>query len=168
MPIYQQRYYFVDKYLPFGAAISFELFQNFSAAVAHLVRFRTLQDLVNYLDDFLFVALLACACNEQLQVFLDICQEINFPVSEEKTFWAFSQLVFLGILLYQLAQTVSVPAEKVLKAQNLIASMLVRGKITVDQLQIICGFLNFLGRCNLPGRAFTRRLYSYLGGKNHN
>ena len=62
LPSYQQWYYFVDKYLPFGAAISFELFKKFSDAVAHLVILRTLQDLVNYLDDFLFVALSACAC----------------------------------------------------------------------------------------------------------
>ena len=29
-------------------------------------------------------------------------------------------------------------------------------KITVLQLQKICGFLNFLGRAIIPGRAFTR------------
>ena len=77
-PIDNQWYYFVDKCLPFGAAISCTLFQSFSDAIAHLVKFRTLQDLVNYLDDFLFVALLLSACNDQLKVFLDICSEINF------------------------------------------------------------------------------------------
>ena len=34
-------------------------------------------------------------------------------------------------------------------------------KITLNQLQKICGFLNFLGRCIIPGRAFTRRLYVF-------
>ena len=34
-------------------------------------------------------------------------------------------------------------------------------KVTLNQLQKICGFLNFLGRCIIPGRAFTRRLYVY-------
>ena len=39
-------------------------------------------------------------------------------------------------------------------------------KFTVAQMQKLCGFLNFLGRCVVPGRAFTRRLYTYTGGKN--
>ena len=38
-------------------------------------------------------------------------------------------------------------------------------KLKVLQLQKICGFLNFLGRAIVPGRAFTRRLYSYLSSK---
>ena len=33
-------------------------------------------------------------------------------------------------------------------------------KMTVHDLQSLCGFLNFLCRCIVPGRAFTRRLYA--------
>ena len=51
-------YYFMDKCLPFGASISCAHFQMVSDAIAHLVKSRTHQDLVNYLDDFLFVAIL--------------------------------------------------------------------------------------------------------------
>ena len=39
-------------------------------------------------------------------------------------------------------------------------------KITVLQLQKICGILNFLGHTIVPGRAFTRRLYSNLAHVN--
>ena len=34
----------------------------------------------------------------------------------------------------------------------------------MKKLQKLCGFLNFLGRCILPGRAFTKRLYYYCSG----
>ena len=34
----------------------------------------------------------------------------------------------------------------------------------MNQLQKICGFLNFLGKCVIPGRAFTRRIYVYTSG----
>ena len=34
------------------------------------------------------------------------------------------------------------------------------GKITLNQLQKICGFLNFLGKAIVLGRAFTRCLYA--------
>ena len=40
-------------------------------------------------------------------------------------------------------------------------------KLTVYQIQKICGFLNFLCRAIVPGRAFMRRLYSLTAGKNH-
>ena len=39
-------------------------------------------------------------------------------------------------------------------------------KITINQLQKICGFLNFLGRAIVPGRAFTHRLYAYTSVMN--
>ena len=53
---------------------------------------------------------------------------------------------------------------KVEKARLLIQSTLTskNKKITLQKLQEICGFLNFLSRCIVPERAFTRRLYSYM------
>ena len=62
-PLDGQVYYFVDKCLPFGASISCSHFQRFSNAVKHLVVHRTNKSLVNYLDDYLFAALMAQACN---------------------------------------------------------------------------------------------------------
>ena len=46
-PIDKKVYYFVDKYIPFGT-----IFQSFSNAVAHLVKYRTKKPLVNYLDHY--------------------------------------------------------------------------------------------------------------------
>ena len=81
-------------------------------------------------------------------------------------FWGSSQMVFLGMLLDSENQTVLIPVDKITKAKMLLNSVIGKKKITINQLQKICGFLNFLGRCVLPGRAFTQRLYYYLGGKN--
>ena len=80
-------YYFVDKCLPFGASISCAIFQEFSNSIAFLVKYRTNKPLVNYLDDFFFAALCKEVCDGQVEVFLDICKNICFPVSLEKTFW---------------------------------------------------------------------------------
>ena len=165
-PIDGKIYYFVNKCLPFGAAISCALFQGFSDAIAHIVKTITKKENINYLDDFMFVALLKALCNAQLDVFLDVCKQINFPISIEKTFWGTTQMTFLGLLIDAAAQTVSIPVEKVEKARNLLTTVLNKPskKITVKHLQQICGFLNFIGRCIVPGRAFTRRLYSYTSG----
>ena len=79
-------YFFIDKCLPFGAAISCSHFQYFSDAVAHIVKAKSGRDLINYLDDYFFAALLMHLCNAQIELFLQICETINFPVSIEKTF----------------------------------------------------------------------------------
>ena len=62
-PVDKCWYYFLNKHLPFGSSISCSHFQAFSDAVAHLVKFKTGKDLVNYLDDYLFAALLKLFCD---------------------------------------------------------------------------------------------------------
>ena len=165
-PFDGRTYYFVDKCLPFGAAISCAHFQGFSDAVAHLVWYQTGEVTINYLDDYLFVAVLKIICNNQIRIFLKICAAIRFPVALEKTFWATTRLTFLGFLIDSALQMVFLPAEKVQKAQDVIRSLLGRRsrKMTIKEVQQICGLLNFFCRCVIPGRAFTRRLYACTAG----
>ena len=163
-PIDGKNYFFVDKCLPFGSSISCKHFQEFSNAVAHVVQSMTRTDLLNYLDNFFFVALLRAICNQQVDTFLKVCQQINFPVSLEKTFRVTTLLTFLGMLIDTVNQTVSIPSDKILKAKDLIGHVLTKRLMTVKQLQKICGFLNFLGRAIVPRRAFTRRMYMKLQG----
>ena len=80
-PLDGKTYYFVDKCMPFGASISCSHFQRFSNAIKHIVQYRTKKNLVNYLDDFLFAALLKLLCNNQVRDFLEVCKMIQFPVS---------------------------------------------------------------------------------------
>ena len=156
-------YYFIDKCMPFGASISCSHFQRFSNAIAHIVKFYTKRDNINYLDNFFFVHLLKALCNKQIGKFIDICQQINFPVSMEKTFWGTTCLSFLGLLIDTVNQLICVPIEKVQKGEKLIYDILKKKskKIRLHQLQQLTGFLNFLGKAVMPGRAFTRRLLLY-------
>ena len=83
-------------------------------------------------------------------------------------------ITFLGFLIDTIQQTVSIPTEKIAIATNMIDEVLdkaskctsAKRKIMVHKLQQICGFLNFIGRAIIPGRAFTRRLYSHLQNNN--
>ena len=166
-PLDGKTYYFVDKCLPFGSSISCSIFQRFSNAVAALVKFRTKKELVNYLDDYFFAALLAAMCDGQLKVFLEVCDEIKFPVALEKTFWHSTLLTFLGLLLDTEKQIVCVLIDKVIKAKEMIDQLLDRKnkKAKVHEIQKLCGYLNFLCRCVVPGRVFLRRLYSSVSSK---
>ena len=158
-PLDKNWYFFVDKCLPFGSSISCAHFQEFSNAIVWIVRYRTGQNLVNYLDDYFFVALLTMMCNGQVDTFLQVCKEVNFPVSLEKTFWGTTKLVFLGMLLDSENQVIGLPVDKIEKGLELVNLILSKrfGKVTVHSTQKLCGFLNFLCRSIVPGRAFTQK-----------
>ena len=151
----------MDKCLPFGSSISCAIFQAISDAIAWIVEQRTKKPNVNYLDDYLFAAALRMLCDKQIAEFLRICDEIHFPVALEKTFWSDTQMVFLGLLLDTVRQIICIPQDKLIKAINWINFFLNKKnrKATVKEFQKLCGTLNFLCRCIVPGRAFLRRLY---------
>ena len=158
-PVTQKLMYFIDKCLPFGSSISCAIFQAISDAIAFIVEKRTKKPNVNYLDNYLFAAAVKYACDQQIKHFLQVCEEIQFPVALEKTYWGTTLLVFLGLLLDTERQIVCIPQEKITKALQLIEYFLNRRKATVLECQKICGTLNFLCKCIVPGRAFLRRLY---------
>ena len=165
-PLDGKFYYFVDKCLPFGAAISCALFQQFSNALAHIVKVRTQSDLINYLDDFFFAAIKNFLCNMHVREFLQVCESVRFPVSLEKTVWSTTRLVFLGLLIDTVSQVISLPKEKIEKTIQLLLFLLTptKRKTTVLMIQKVCGLLNFVSLAVIPGRAFTRRLYSLTRG----
>ena len=105
-PTTNELYYFVDKCLPFGHCFSCALYQRFSDALSHLIKYILHQrhrivntPLSNYLDDFLLAALAKQICDLMLKVFLEMCKFIGVLVSEEKTVLSSTLMVFLGILL---------------------------------------------------------------------
>ena len=156
-------YFFIDKCLSFGTSISCTVFQAVSDAIAHIMWWRTGKKVVNYLDDFLFIALLKMLCKMQLDSFMELCKSINFLVALEKTCWPTTQLVFLGLLIDIVNQIILLPIEKIERGKTMIKILQERKskKVTLKELQQLCGFLNFLGKAIVPGRAFTRRLYYY-------
>ena len=162
-PITKKWKYFFDKCLPFGAAVSCSLFQSFSDALAHIIRWKTHRDNINYLDDFFFVHALRRVCQHNLNLFIQLCRDINMPISLEKTTNSTTSITFLGLLIDLKRQMVFVPVDKLTKAIELIDFVLNKKsrKITLKQLQKLCGYLNFLSKAIVAGRAFTRRLYSF-------
>ena len=168
-PVTGKVYYFVDKCMAFGHSISCALFQCFSNALAHLVRFLVKDKvkwdpLSNYLDDFLFLAWKRAICNYLIQTFLDMCKHIGVPVSAEKTEWGDTQVIFLGILMDGKRYVLAVTEEKRIRTVDCLLMLMDRKKATIKELQSLAGLLNFLNRAIHPGRAFTRRMYAKFSG----
>lgn len=184
-PMTNKYQYFIDKCLPFGASISCSHFQRVSNAISHIVQFKAEANLVeksslgelgsprvnsplglniNYLDDFLFPAVKESLCNQFIQVFIQVCDIIQFPLSMEKTEWAAQLIIFLGMLIDLVNRQVSIPLEKIEKALDQLRQITLAKKVTARQIQSLAGLLNFLCRAVVPGRAFTRRLYNSIKG----
>ena len=154
--------FFVDKCLPFGASISCALFQAFSGVLCHIFEYRTqtFNQVTNYLDDFLFLALCLLGCNELVESFLKLCEDLRIPVATDKTEFVDEIVTFLGILLDGRNFSLGIPLEKRDRAIHLLKTMIHKKKTTVHELQLLCGYLNFLGKAIFPGRTFTRRMYA--------
>ena len=116
--------YFAEKCLSFGAAISCRNFQEVSNCVAHIVKTKTHQNLINYLDDYFFCGLFKKFCNGNMREFIWICEQINLPISPEKTLWATTLLTFLGFLIDTINSRVLIPCEKISQGFNMINNIL--------------------------------------------
>ena len=161
-PLMSEWFYFINLCMPFGASISCAHFQRFSNALKHLVEHATsLQfSITNYLDDFLFISNSARGANMMVRKFIQICDQIKFPISFDKTEWATPRIIFLGMLLDGETHAIAVPEDKRIKALNMVTRFAEKRKAMVHELQQLAGTLNFLNRAIVPGRPFMRRMYS--------
>lgn len=165
-PLDDKIYYFADKNLCFGSGVSCNIFQRVSNAIAHIF-WKTHGGLrpTNFLDDFLQVEPNLVDSWKGLLAYQKLCEQIGMPLSPEKTTLPTQIVIFLGMLLNSITQTVSIPVEKRDKAMTQIENLLRTKKTTVRHIQQVTGLLNFICRAVVPGRAFTRRLYAKVGPK---
>ena len=134
-----ETYYFVDKCLPFGHSISCSHFQRFSNALKHILEWKTGKKwVVNYLDDFLFIAASKEDCDDMMKVFIQLCKDLGVPIAMEKTEYGSERVVFLGILLEGKFHILSVPEEKRVRAVNMLKLFINKkkslGQSTLDVL----------------------------------
>ena len=160
LPITGKIYYFVDKCLLFGTSISCSHFQCFSNCVALLCQKRSGKKTNNYLDDFLFAALIKAMCDGQVEIFIKLCDEINFPIAPEKMVWGTTIIVFFRHPYQHPYQTISIPMEKRERALDQLQAVLNARTVMVLQLQKFTGLFNFLAQTIVPGRTSTRRMYA--------
>ena len=112
------------------------------------------------LDDLLIIAQTEQLCKTYLEIFLDICSKI----APKKTVGPSTLLTFLGIELDTVRQEARLPLEKIQKCLSMVDMFLRRKKVTLEELQCLCGLLNFACQVVLPGWAFLRRLFELTRG----
>ena len=108
-----EKYYF-DIVLPFGGRSSPYLFCLFSEALHWITsKFTDHKHILHYIDDFLFIAKPASLeCQTVVTRFVSLCQQLGVPLALNKVEGPTTRLIFLGVVLDSVGQTVSLPEGK--------------------------------------------------------
>ena len=157
--------FYVDKALPMGASCSPAYFETFSTFLEWVIRQDSGSDLiVHYMDDFLFVAgngeerSQSLSCQMLVERFESICKKFGVPLAADKAAGPATVLVFLGLEIDTVNQTVSIPEDKLKSVIEKVRGASEASALTLRALQSVIGSLAFVCRAISPGRAFLRRL----------
>ena len=164
---FQDKYY-IDKCLPMGCSISCALFEKFSTFLHWALEQKSqMTDLIHYLDDFLFAGKQNTHnCQQIMNHFESLCQELGVPLSREKTEGPTTCLSFLGLGINTATQTIFIPEDKIFALSHAIKQLIGRKKATLKELQSLLGSLAFVVKALPAGRAFCRRVYATIAGLN--
>lgn len=159
-------YIYIDKCMPFGCSVSCAKFEKFASFLEWVLK--TLcqsYNVVHYLDDFLLAGLPGTQeCHYLVSKFTSLCDELGVPLAHDKTLGPTTKLVFLGLEIDTVAETVSIPLDKLGQLRHQLNYFLYRKKVTLSEIQSLTGLLNFCIRAIPAGRAFVRRLYDATTG----
>jgi len=155
--------YFSDTRLPFGHAKAPEIFCRLSAAVRAMMVTRGFDATVVFVDDFFLVAGEPAACQAAQDELSRLLRSLGFSESFKKRLSPSQCQIFLG-LQYNSATpgphpvTITVPEEKLRKAETLAAVLVARPTVSLKTLQSAVGYFSHISCAVWSARAFTRRL----------
>jgi hypothetical protein len=151
--------YWVDCFLPFGLRTAPYIFDLFAKALHWILDSQASPEFetIHYLDDFLGVGP-ASAATEFSHQFEQICDRLGLRIKESKSITS-TVADFGGIELDTLAMEARLPSAKLHKATELVEHALKKGKLNLQELQSLIGFLSFCCKVVPLGRSFLRRLY---------
>jgi hypothetical protein len=153
--------YFFDARLPFGASKSCKIFQSLTNAIVRMLGRRKII-VCGYIDDFLIIEDSADNCQRSLDCIVALVESLGLSVNWDKVSGPAQQLVFLGVDINCVSQTLALPAKKLSETKLLIASWLGKKKATKKSVQQLIGKLNWVCRVMLGGRTFMRNLVDLL------
>ena len=99
-----------------------------------------------------------------MDAFFQVCKDLGVPIAEEQTCGPTTSLIFLGLVIDTHDLTVKIPIEKVRQLQALLLNCLRQKKVTLKEIQVLVGALNFFSRAVPSARAFNRRFYDATCG----
>ena len=159
---------FFDTTLPMGLTSSCYIAQRVSSMITYIMQQRGYSS-VNYIDD-LGGAETPIKAMQAFNELGKILKEIGILESEAKATPPATSMVFLGIKLDSINQTVSIDCERVQQIKDLTCQWMTKKTTSVKELQSLIGVLSFAASCVREGRLFFSRLLGLLksfGTKKH-
>ena len=154
---------FVDTTLPFGLRSAPKIFTALADAVEWVLRWRGVQFVIHYLDDFFMAGSANYAtCSAQLQIVLDTFEELGIPIARHKLEGPTSCLTFLGFELDSVAMEVRLPQAKLSELQSLLQRWIYKDSCLKKELESLVGKLAHACKVVKPGKTFLRHLYQKL------
>ena len=115
--------FYYDRCLPMGCSSSCAIFEKLSTALEWIISQELHQvSVLHILDDFLFISPTFKGCQDALDKFIIICQEIGVPLAPDKTVGPAMCLDFAGITLDTVNMVASLPQDKVQRFQRVLTS----------------------------------------------
>ncbi len=156
--------FYYSKVLPQGMGTSCVIFETFSTALDWIINTVFKIPCHHILDDFIIFGQTKSLCKKALDLVLLFFEYIGVPVNPSKTEGPTRCLCFVGIQLDSEKMLSSLPMKKVTDCVEMIDTFLERKRVTLKEIQSLCGKLCF-ATCTIQfGRPFIRRLYDLTVG----
>ena len=167
--------------LSFGLRSSPIIFTRLAATLCDFVRARNRYPgccrLFQYLDDFLAVGCAElphapdqppCAAARDLAALFKLLSEATgFLLKPSKERLLVTSLIYRGLLLDSVAQTVALDAARIARLRAQLLQALAFHSLPLRELQRLCGRLAFAAQVISPGRMMLARLWRLLAGDQH-
>lgn len=153
--------YLMDTCLPFGSRLAPSIFHRLTQAVRRMMARRGFS-VIAFLDDFLIVEQTWDRCLLALNTLLSLLRELGFSIAWEKVSGPSQSLIFLGINIDTLAGSLELPGDKLVEFHDLIKSTLALPRISLRQLQVLAGKLNWASAVVRGGRSYLRRVLDLM------
>jgi hypothetical protein len=153
---------YCDAALPFGLRSAPIIFNSIADALAWAMKCRGIENVVHYLDDFLFWSNEAPRCQADLNLALSICNDLGLPAEPSKVEGPAQALTFLGIEINSVMEELRLPHPKLLALKQLLFAWASKKAATKRELQMMLGHLNHAATVVPVGKPFVRNLITAM------
>ena len=146
---------YTDLALPFGLRSAPKIFSAVADALQWILVQKGINNLLHYLDDFIFVAKSLDKAKRNMQILISTFTSLGVPLEPSKLEGPANCLTFLGIEMNTATLQLRLPRDKLQRLKEALA--IAESK---RNLQSLTGLLQHAVKVVRPGRPFLHRLYA--------
>jgi hypothetical protein len=117
---------------------------------------------VVYLDDFLIIESSLERCLVGQNVLIRLLHSLGFDIAWDKVEGQSQWLLFWGVEIDTVADELRLPEKKLVEFEKLVADMLQATRVSLKQLQVFAGKLNWASSVVRGGRIYLRRILDVM------